>query len=177
MLLYHTVFLWSSNHLQSEFFDKRFQADKITNYINKDAKITSLCEPYYLEEELKKVIKNLPQRRLPGGEFTQEHFDLAASVQDFFQISYKKIVQDAIEESGNSLVTLSGGCALNCLANSELMGAEWLDDETIREAVVRHKDESTDVLLQRLFLDKVSELEGDAIMEVLSRAKKDGRRT
>ena len=118
----------------SEFFDKRFQADKITNYINKDAKITSLCEPYYLEEELKKVIKNLPQRRLPGGEFTQEHFDLAASVQEFFQISYKKIVQDAVEESGNSLVTLSGGCALNCLANSELMGAEWLDDFYIQPA-------------------------------------------
>lgn len=53
--------------------------------------------------------------------FKQEHYDLAASIQDQFTKVYVQIIKFFIEKTKTKKITLSGGCALNCLANKELL--------------------------------------------------------
>lgn len=53
--------------------------------------------------------------------FKQEHYDLAASIQDQFTKVYVQIIKFFIEKTKTKKITLSSGCALNCLSNKELL--------------------------------------------------------
>jgi carbamoyltransferase len=52
---------------------------------------------------------------------TQVHFDLAASVQRAFQDTFVSLIDYYVEKSCITNIALSGGCALNCLANMTLL--------------------------------------------------------
>ena len=53
--------------------------------------------------------------------FKKEHFDLAASVQTHFEKLYIKFIKYWQKETGIKNIVLSGGCALNCIANMKLV--------------------------------------------------------
>ena len=61
-------------------------------------------------------------KRIPfGGEWTQDHADLAASV----QLRVEEVLLDLVRwlhaQTGDRVLTLAGGVALNCVANSRLL--------------------------------------------------------
>tara|TARA_Y100001970_G_scaffold258688_1_gene338845 strand:- start:9064 stop:10680 length:1617 start_codon:yes stop_codon:yes gene_type:complete len=78
---------------------------------------SSIQEPKY-HPNLEKFI-NI-KRPINTKSFTQSHFDLAASVQYAFEIVYIKILKYFLIKTGMKNLCLSGGCALNCLANSKI---------------------------------------------------------
>ena len=62
----------------------------------------------------------LAKRRGPGDEFDAEHADLAASVQARLEEVLLKLVRWLHEQTGDRVLTMAGGVALNCVANSRL---------------------------------------------------------
>ena len=62
----------------------------------------------------------LAKRRRPGDEFDTEHADLAASVQARLEEVLLKLVRWLHEQTGDRVLTMAGGVALNCVANSRL---------------------------------------------------------
>ncbi|GAA2406342.1 carbamoyltransferase C-terminal domain-containing protein [Streptomyces glaucosporus] len=60
-----------------------------------------------------------PARR-PGAEWTQEHADLAASAQAVLEETLLDLVGWLHAESGGEELTMAGGVALNCVANSRI---------------------------------------------------------
>jgi len=81
---------------------------------------TSVHEAIYNEKEIFRATR--VRRPLPGfGGFRQEHFDLAASVQQVFQEAYLGLIQHYLKKEGLRTLCLAGGCALNCLANMKLL--------------------------------------------------------
>lgn len=102
--------------------------------ISSEPSITSLCEPYYSESEIRKLCDGIPERRRPDEEFKQEHFDLAASVQYLFEKRYESLITEAASEVPSKVVTVSGGCGLNCKANSFLLTTPEIKDFYIQPA-------------------------------------------
>lgn len=114
--------------------EDRFDLSGIVNFNNTTASLESenrenfidvqhystITEPSYKES----YIYGLTQVKRPaysGGVFTQEHFDLAASVQAQFTRTYISLIKYWLTKSKKTFLCLSGGCALNCLANKELL--------------------------------------------------------
>jgi carbamoyltransferase len=62
----------------------------------------------------------LAKRRAPGGEFDAQHADLAASVQARLEEVLLELVRWLHEQTGDRVLTMAGGVALNCVANSRL---------------------------------------------------------
>ena len=62
----------------------------------------------------------LAKRRGRGDEFDAEHADLAASVQARLEEVLLKLVRWLHEQTGDRVLTMAGGVALNCVANSRL---------------------------------------------------------
>jgi carbamoyltransferase len=62
----------------------------------------------------------LAKRREPGKEFDAEHADLAASVQIRLEEVLLQLVRWLHEQTGDRVLTMAGGVALNCVANSRL---------------------------------------------------------
>ena len=62
----------------------------------------------------------LAKRREPGEEFETEHADLAASVQIRLEEVLLQLVRWLHEQTGDRVLTMAGGVALNCVANSRL---------------------------------------------------------
>jgi len=62
----------------------------------------------------------LAKRRGPGDEFDAEHADLAASVQARLEEVLLQLVRWLHEQTGDRVLTMAGGVALNCVANSRL---------------------------------------------------------
>jgi len=62
----------------------------------------------------------LAKRREHGDEFDAEHADLAASVQARLEEVLLKLVRWLHEQTGDRVLTMAGGVALNCVANSRL---------------------------------------------------------
>jgi len=80
---------------------------------------TSLSEPFFNFESIHKEIKLKP--RIPKAEILKDHLDLASSVQETFKQAYVGLIQYWVNKTGIKKVCLSGGCALNALANMELL--------------------------------------------------------
>jgi carbamoyltransferase len=62
----------------------------------------------------------LAKRRASGGEFDAEHADLAASVQLQLEEVLLQLARWLHEQTGDRALTMAGGVALNCVANSRL---------------------------------------------------------
>ena len=62
----------------------------------------------------------LAKRRAAGAEFDAEHADLAASVQARLEEVLLELVRWLHEQTGDRVLTMAGGVALNCVANSRL---------------------------------------------------------
>jgi carbamoyltransferase len=62
----------------------------------------------------------LAKRRAPDDEFAAEHADLAASVQARLEEVLLQLVRWLHEQTGDRALTMAGGVALNCVANSRL---------------------------------------------------------
>ena len=62
----------------------------------------------------------LAKRRAPGEEFDAEHADLAASVQARLEEVLLQLARWLHEQTGDRALTMAGGVALNCVANSRL---------------------------------------------------------
>ncbi|PRX96171.1 carbamoyltransferase family protein [Allonocardiopsis opalescens] len=62
----------------------------------------------------------LVKARRPGEDWTPDHADLAASVQRRLEDVLLELVRALHAETGEPLLTMAGGVALNCVANSRL---------------------------------------------------------
>jgi carbamoyltransferase len=62
----------------------------------------------------------LAKRRRPGAEWTPEHADLAASVQVRLEEVLLELARWLHAQTGDRVLTMAGGVALNCVANSRL---------------------------------------------------------
>ncbi len=67
-------------------------------------------------------------------ELTQFHMDLAASIQEVTEEIVLKIANSLKEETGINKICLSGGVALNCVANGKLLNKKIFDDIWIQPA-------------------------------------------
>ena len=62
---------------------------------------------------------NLPQRD-PADELTQEHMNLAHSIQAMYEEAFFNLLNAAHKKYGINNLTLSGGCAMNSVANGKV---------------------------------------------------------
>lgn len=67
-------------------------------------------------------------------ELSQDNKDLAASLQKALEDAFVNLGRDAFERTGLRKFALSGGCALNCNANSRLAAQDFCDDIFIQPA-------------------------------------------
>ncbi|CNG28069.1 transferase [Mycobacterium tuberculosis] len=77
---------------------------------------------------------SLAKARRPGGEWTGDHADLAASVQARLEEVLLDLAAWLHGETGSRRLTLAGGVALNCVANSRLAEAGPYDDLWVQPA-------------------------------------------
>jgi len=84
-----------------------------------------LSQEYFTWEYSDKIMFNkrlcrlleLPPR-LPEDTLTQDHKDLAASLQRFYELEFLKLVKRAKDLTGSENLCLGGGCAYNGVANA-----------------------------------------------------------
>jgi carbamoyltransferase len=93
---------------------------------------TAITEPVYDQEYIYKLTKVARPIYSDSG-VNQDHFDLAASVQAQFQRTYIGLIKHYLKKTKSKKLCLAGGCALNCLANRDLL-EEGLDDIYIMPA-------------------------------------------
>jgi carbamoyltransferase len=70
----------------------------------------------------------------PGGEWTQDHADLAASVQQRLEEVLLELVHWLHEQTRDTVLTMAGGVALNCVANSRIFTDGPFDDVWVQPA-------------------------------------------
>ncbi len=73
-------------------------------------------------------------RKDPKGPLTQEHKDLAASLQHALEETFVNLAKDAHSRNGLRNFALAGGCALNCNSNSRIASEDFCDDIFIQPA-------------------------------------------
>lgn len=93
--------------------------DSNLSKIQTTVKRTALSEPMFNRDAIIKLVGTEP--RVPKTEILKGHLDLAASVQECFKQSYIELIKYWVNKTGIQKVCLSGGCALNALANMELL--------------------------------------------------------
>ena len=76
----------------------------------------------------------LVKRRVAGEEWQPEHADLAASVQVRLQEVLLELAEWLHDRTGESSLTMAGGVALNCVANSFLAEKSPFDDIWVQPA-------------------------------------------
>ena len=104
---------------QTKYIDKLYKV--LTNTSNK----YFINQKYFTWEYSNNVMFNkalcklldLPPR-LPEEPLTQEHKDLAASIQKLYENEFIKLVRTAKHMTGSSNICLGGGCAYNGVANA-----------------------------------------------------------
>lgn len=74
------------------------------------------------------------KRRLPKTNFNDFYKDIAASAQQHFENCLLKLVEFYCKETQLTKVCLSGGAALNCVANQKIMNANFVDNIYIQPA-------------------------------------------
>ena len=78
--------------------------------------------------------EHLVARRAPDAEITQEHKDVAAALQECLDRVVLHVCGHFGKQTGLRHVALAGGVALNCTANSKLIGADLFDEIYIQPA-------------------------------------------
>jgi carbamoyltransferase len=90
---------------------------KLGNFYNPDqSSIAEYCIDADAIFDLTKI-----SRRLPRENFEKRHFELASSVQKTFSEAYIDLIKYWISKTNAKYLCLAGGCALNALANMELL--------------------------------------------------------
>lgn len=74
------------------------------------------------------------RERLPDEPLTQHHMDLAASIQKVTEMAVVRLARTARTQTGERNLCLSGGVALNCVANGLLHRKGLFDDIWIQPA-------------------------------------------
>jgi carbamoyltransferase len=77
---------------------------------------------------------SLVKRRRPGESWTSDHADLACSVQLRLEEVLLELVQWLHEATGQRRLTLAGGVALNCVANTRLAVSGLFDEVWVQPA-------------------------------------------
>jgi carbamoyltransferase len=77
---------------------------------------------------------SLVKRVQPGDDWTQDHADLAASVQLRLEEVLLELAGWLHEQTGDSVLSLAGGVALNCVANSRLHSESGFDQLWVQPA-------------------------------------------
>jgi carbamoyltransferase len=72
--------------------------------------------------------------RTPEGEMTQQHMDLARSVQDVTEEVMMRMSKHVHRETGEKHLCLAGGVALNCVANGRILREGPFEDLWIQPA-------------------------------------------
>ncbi|MEU0469275.1 carbamoyltransferase C-terminal domain-containing protein [Amycolatopsis sp. NPDC006131] len=73
-------------------------------------------------------------RREPGADFRPEHADLAASVQQRLEEVLLDLLRWLHAQTGQSRLTMAGGIALNCVANTRLLAEGPFDEIWVQPA-------------------------------------------
>ena len=73
-------------------------------------------------------------RRHPDAPFTDEHHNLAATVQATLERALLQMTQFLVERSGSRALCMAGGVALNCSANGKLQQSDVIDDLYVQPA-------------------------------------------
>jgi len=81
---------------------------------------------------VKKLYGHLERKR--GEEITQDHKDLAASLQKALEDSVLNLAREAYEKTGVKNFALAGGVTLNCNTNSKLLEQDFCDALFIQPA-------------------------------------------
>ncbi len=154
--------------------------------------VTSTFHPVVNVDYLKKFFTPRPSS---SKKFTQHHFDLALSVQKKYEEILQKIVKKF--KGSHKNLCISGGCGLNCLANSKIekdfkniyvmpassdrglsLGSAYLAGVFYKEKIKRTKSMflgkkySNSEILKFLKLSKVKYKKCDAIKEAADDLKK-----
>ncbi|HEX6720653.1 MAG TPA: carbamoyltransferase C-terminal domain-containing protein [Burkholderiaceae bacterium] len=72
--------------------------------------------------------------RTPGAPMEQHHLDLAASLQDVLEDTVLQLARWLRERSGESVLAMAGGVALNCVMNARLRDAGIFDAVWVQPA-------------------------------------------
>jgi carbamoyltransferase len=76
----------------------------------------------------------LAKRLQPGEEWTEDHADLAASVQTRLEEVLIELARWLRERTGGRRLTMAGGVALNCVANTRILEESGYDDLWVQPA-------------------------------------------
>jgi carbamoyltransferase len=90
----------------------------------------------------KNVVINIPLmrkrfahlRRSPKAEITQEHKNLAASLQHALEEMLVNLAHTGFKKTGSRNIAVAGGVALNCNTNTRILEQEWCDSLFIQPA-------------------------------------------
>lgn len=74
------------------------------------------------------------KRRKEDEPFTLKHANLALAIQRITEDAVLRMASEAKKLTGSSRICLSGGVALNCVANGKLLKAGWFDEIYIQPA-------------------------------------------
>jgi carbamoyltransferase len=77
-------------------------------------------EPYIGTTYSKKLEELLGPARKPDQPLQDRHRDIAASVQEMYEEAFFHILNAAYQLTGNPVLCLSGGCAMNSVANGKI---------------------------------------------------------
>ena len=81
-----------------------------------------------------KLVALLGEPRVPQSEYTQRHYDVAASMQAMLEEAEFHIVRDAAKRTGQKALCLAGGVALNSSFNGKILPATDFEDIWIQPA-------------------------------------------
>ena len=81
-----------------------------------------------------KLVALLGEPRVPRSEYTQKHYDVAASMQAMLEEAEFHIVRDAAKRTGQKALCLAGGVALNSSFNGKILPATDFEDIWIQPA-------------------------------------------
>lgn len=81
-----------------------------------------------------KLVALLGEPRAPRSEYTQRHYDVAASMQAMLEEAEFHIVRDAFTRTGQKALCLAGGVALNSSFNGKILPATDFSDIWIQPA-------------------------------------------
>jgi carbamoyltransferase len=82
----------------------------------------------------RKLVELFGPPRVARGELTQEHMDLAASVQAVLEECYFSLLNHIQKQTGQKAICLAGGVALNCVANGMLFDKTPFRDVYVQPA-------------------------------------------
>ena len=74
------------------------------------------------------LVELFGEPRLPNGEITQRHKDIAYAAQDLLEKAALEIVRKAVRLTGCRRVCLSGGVGMNCKLNGAILHSGLVDD-------------------------------------------------